>query len=228
MKMNAALRMLDILRQNRLMLAVTLQAAEDWQGLGELLEASQLQAVEIMLRSPYAWDGVQRLQKHWPQLMIGVGTVLDPDDLKRAQDAGVSFAVSPGTEASLLNEALRLDFPYLPGIVTASDLMTMARTPFRAVKFFPAAPLGASYLQALAAPFADFRFCVSGGLEIGNYKQFLKAKQVAALSGSWPLPKNLSDPHACGQALPYLKQLTLELNEAFSTENPSSPPHTRP
>ncbi len=52
MSMNAADRMLDILRQNRLMLAVTLHAAEDWQGLGELLEACQLQAVEIMLRSP--------------------------------------------------------------------------------------------------------------------------------------------------------------------------------
>ncbi len=228
MSMNAADRMLDILRHNRLMLAVTLHAAEDWQGLGELLEASQLQAVEIMLRSPYAWNGVKLLQKHWPQLTIGVGTVLDPDDLKRAQDSGARFAVSPGTEPSLLHEALRLDFPYLPGVVTPSDLMTIARSPFRAVKFFPAAPLGAAYLQTLAAPFADFRFCVSGGLEIGNYKQFLRAKQVAALSGSWPLPKNLSDPHACGQALPYLKQLTQELNEALATENPPSPYSTRP
>ncbi len=168
------------------------------------------------------------LQKHWPQLTIGVGTVLDPDDLKRAQDSGVRFAVSPGTETSLLHEALRLDFPYLPGVVTPSDLMTISRSPFRAVKFFPAAPLGAAYLQTLAAPFADFRFCVSGGLEIGNYKQFLRAKQVAALSGSWPLPKNLSDPHACGQALPYLKQLMQELNEALATENPPSPYSTRP
>lgn len=223
MSKKAADRMLDILRKNRLLLAVTLRAAEDWQGLGELLEASQLQAVEIMLRSPYAWEGVRCLQKHWPQLTIGLGTVLDPNDLKRAQDAGLRFAVSPGADSSLLNEALKLDLPYLPGVVTASDLMKLAHTPFRAVKFFPAAPLGASYLQALAAPFADFKFCVSGGLEIGNYKQFLKTKQVAALSGSWPLPKNLSDPHACAQALPYLKQLIQDLNEALATENPASP-----
>jgi 2-dehydro-3-deoxyphosphogluconate aldolase/(4S)-4-hydroxy-2-oxoglutarate aldolase len=226
--MNAAASMLDILRHNRLMLAVTLHAAEDWQGLGELLEASQLSAVEIMLRSPYAWDGVRQLLKHWPQLTLGVGTVLDPDDLKKAQDMGVRFAVSPGTEPSLIQEAQRLNLPYLPGIVTPSDLMALARTDYRAVKFFPAAPLGASYLQALAAPFADFRFCVSGGLEIGNYKQFLRAKQVAALSGSWPLPKNLSDPHACAQALPYLQQLMAELNEALATENPPSPFSMRP
>jgi 2-dehydro-3-deoxyphosphogluconate aldolase/(4S)-4-hydroxy-2-oxoglutarate aldolase len=223
MSKKAADRMLDILRHNRLMLAVTLRAAEDWQGLGELLEASQLRAVEIMLRSPYAWEGVRSLQKHWPQLTIGLGTVLDPNDLKRAQDAGLRFAVSPGTDSSLVNEALKLDFPYLPGVATASDLMKLAHTPFRAVKFFPAAPLGSSYLQALAAPFADFRFCVSGGLEIGNYKQFLRTKQIAALSGSWPLPKNLSDPLACAQALPYLKQLIQELNEALATENPASP-----
>ncbi|WP_141732948.1 bifunctional 4-hydroxy-2-oxoglutarate aldolase/2-dehydro-3-deoxy-phosphogluconate aldolase [Oligoflexus tunisiensis] len=227
MKTNAAHRMLDILKHNRLLLAVTLHAAEDWQGLGELLEHCQLQAVEIMLRTPYAWDGVRLLRKHWPQLTIGVGTVLEPDDLKRAHDIGAGFAVSPGTESSLLDAAQKLDLPYLPGVTTASDLMQVARTPLRAVKFFPAAALGAAYLQALAAPFADFRFCVSGGLEVGNHKQFLKARQVLALSGSWPLPKNLSDPHACGQALPYLKQLCSELSEAFPTENPPSPTSTR-
>jgi 2-dehydro-3-deoxyphosphogluconate aldolase/(4S)-4-hydroxy-2-oxoglutarate aldolase len=222
--MNAADRMQGILKQNRLLLAVTLRASEDWQGLGELLEASQLQAVEIMLRSPYAWDGVRFLQKHWPTLTIGVGTVLDPLDLKRAQDAGLQFAVSPGTESGLLQEAQALNFPYLPGVATASDLMNVARSAYRVVKFFPAAALGADYLQALAAPFADFRFCVSGGLEIGNYKQFLRVKPVASLSGSWPLPKNLSDPNACAQALPYLRQLTQELQEAFSAENSSSVP----
>jgi len=228
MTMNAADRMLDILRQNRLMLAVTLHASEDWQGLGELLEHCQLHAVEIMLRSPFAWDGVRLLQKHWPQLTIGVGTILQADDLKRALDTGARFAVSPGTDAALLNQAEALQLPYLPGAVSPSDLIQIARSSFRAVKFFPAAPLGAAYLQAMAAPFADFRFCVSGGLEIGNYKQFLKTKQVAALSGSWPLPKNLSDPHACGQALPYLRELVEELNEALATENPPSPYSTRP
>ena len=98
------------------MLAVTLHAAEDWQGLGELLEASQLTAVEIMLRSPYAWEGVRQLLKHWPQLTVGVGTVLEPDDLKKAQDMGVRFAVSPGTEPSMVEAALRLNLSYLPGM----------------------------------------------------------------------------------------------------------------
>ncbi|HYX33742.1 MAG TPA: hypothetical protein VE954_11565 [Oligoflexus sp.] len=215
--MNAADRMLNILTQNRLMISVTLNASEDWQGLGELLEHCHLQAVEILLRSPYAWDGVRSLRKHWPQLTVGVGTVLHPDDLKKAQDAGAGFAVSPGTEASLLDLAQELRMPYLPGVASPSDLMQIARTSYRAVKFFPAAPLGPAYLQALAAPFADFRFSVAGGLEVGNYKQFLRMKQVAALSGTWPLPKNLSDPHACGQALPSLKQLVAELTEALAT-----------
>lgn len=228
MKANAAARMLDILRHNRLLLAVTLHASEDWQGLGELLEHAQLHAVEIMLRSPHAWEGIRHLQKHWPRLQIGVGTVLTLEDLQRAQAAGAAFAVSPGTEPELLQKAHELSFPYLPGAMSPSDLMQIARTPYRAVKFFPAAPLGAAYLQALAAPFADFRFCVSGGLEVGNYKQFLRAKQVAAVSGSWPLPKNLSDPQACSQALPQLGPLVTEVNEALATENPPSPQSTRP
>lgn len=223
MTMNAADRMLDILRQNPLMLAVTLDAADDWQGLGELLEHGPLHAVEVMLRSPFAWDGVRLLQKHWPELTVGVGTVLHPDELKRAQEAGAHFAVSPGTDASLLQQAQVLQLPYLPGAVSPSDMMQIARSPFRAVKFFPAAPLGAAYLQAMAGPFADFRFCVSGGLARNNYQQFLKIKQVAALSGRWPLPKNLSDRHACSQALPYLKELVAELSEALATENPHSP-----
>jgi 2-dehydro-3-deoxyphosphogluconate aldolase/(4S)-4-hydroxy-2-oxoglutarate aldolase len=211
----SAEQMLQIIRRSRLLLAATLHGSEDWQGLGELLQATGLDAAEIMLRSPHAWEGLRLMRKHWPALTLGVGTVMGAEDLQRAVDVGASFAVSPGTDPALIEASQRLGLPYLPGVATASDLMAISRTPLRAVKFFPAAPLGSPYLQALAAPFADFQFCVSGGLEVGNYKQFLRTRQVAALSGSWPLPKNLSDPHACAQALPGLKQLVAELDKAF-------------
>jgi len=208
-------QMLQIIRRNRLLLAATLHGTEDWQGLGELLQATGLNAAEIMLRSPHAWEGLRLMRKHWPALTLGVGTLMNAEDMQRAVDLGAAFAVSPGTDPTLIEAAQRLELPYLPGVTTASDLMVVARTPLRAVKFFPAASLGAAYLHDLAAPFANFQFCVSGGLEVGNYKQFLRARQVAALSGSWPLPKNLSDPHACAQVLPGLKQLVAELDKAF-------------
>lgn len=225
---SAAERMLQILRQNPLLLAVTLHGPDDWRGLGELLEAAQLKAVEIMLRSPYAWDGLDLLQKHWPKLTVGIGTVLNKADLQRAADLGAAFAVSPGTLAPLLETAWQLQLPYLPGAVTPSDLMQIASSPFHAVKFFPAAPLGPAYLQAIAAPFPEIRFCVSGGLEVGNYRQFLQLRQVAGLSGSWPLPRNLNDAEACAQALPQLRQLIAELGENFARENPPSRHSLRP
>lgn len=225
---SASEHMLNILRECRLLLAVTLHGPDDWQGLGELLEQSSICGVEIMLRSEFAWDGIERLRQKWPSLVIGVGTVLSQDDLVRAQTVGADFAVSPGTRADLLDLATSRNFPYLPGAMNASDLMLIFAMGWRAVKFFPGAPLGPSFLQALAAPFPDLRFCVSGGLEVGNYRQFLKVRQVAGLSGSWPLPRNLSDADAREAMRPMLLDLAEELRMALATENPQTPYGARP
>ena len=215
----AAERMLDIVRECRLLLAVTLHRPDDWQGLGLLLEQTGIPAVEVMLRSPHAWQGIRCLRQKWPGLVLGVGTVLNPTDVKRAQDEGADFAVSPGTRLDLLEYAATHKFPYLPGAMHPSDLMLIASCGWRAVKFFPAAPLGSEYLQVLAAPFPDLRFCVSGGLEVGNYREFLRVRQVAALSGSWPLPRNLSDASICEQSLPGLRDLMVELQSSLMNEN---------
>lgn len=221
-------RMLQILRNSRLLLAVTLHGPDDWQGLGGLLERAGIDGVEVMLRSAHAWQGIRKLRKQWPALVIGVGTVLTTEDLRQAEREGADFAVSPGTRSDLMTAALSINFPYMPGAMNASDLMQIAACGWRGVKFFPAAPLGPAYLQALAAPFSDLRFCVSGGLEVGNYRQFLRVRQVAGLSGSWPLPKNLSDSEACEQALPALEQLAEELRLGLATENPQPPQGIRP
>lgn len=215
-EISAAQRMLAILQKTRFLASVTLQEPDDWRGLGQIIEEGGLGGIEILLRSAHAWAGLRQLRKAWPDLILGVGTVLSLDDLARAQQEGADFAVSPGTQSDLLKAATQLNFPYLPGGSTASDLMSIVAEGYLAVKLFPAEPLGLAYLQALAAPFADLRFCLSGGINASNYRRFLVLPQLAALSGSWALPTRLADAQVRAQALPSLKSLVGELNQALN------------
>ncbi len=95
---------------------------------------------------------------------MGAGTVLNPGQLAQVQRAGARFAVSPGCTPELARAARASGLPFLPGVQTVSEAMTLAEQGFGLLKFFPAdAAGGLTWLKAVAAPLADLRFCPTGG-----------------------------------------------------------------
>ncbi len=158
------------------------------------LTSANINVVEITLRNKEAFKNIILIKKEFPELKVGVGTISSVDQLKKAFDIGVDFGVSPGLEEEIANQAKKLKFSYIPGISTASEIMTCLKLNYDILKFFPAKSLGGmSYLKALLGPFPDLLFCPTGGITDNDYKEWLSIKNVICVGGSWVAPKGFDN-----------------------------------
>jgi len=123
---------------------LTLERATDAPALARALVAGGLPVLEVTLRTPAAAEAIAAITRAVPEAIIGVGTVLDGEDLAQAHALGVRFAVSPGATGELLDAAAAGSLPFLPGVHTASEVMAALQRSFRILKFFPAAAAGTS------------------------------------------------------------------------------------
>jgi 2-dehydro-3-deoxyphosphogluconate aldolase / (4S)-4-hydroxy-2-oxoglutarate aldolase len=141
--------------------------------LARALVAGGLPVLEVTLRTPQALDAI-RAMRRVPGAIVGAGTVTNEAELDAALDAGSAFIVSPGLTEPLGHAAIRAGVPFLPGVASASDIMRGLDLGFTHFKFFPAmAAGGLPALKALAAPFAQCRFCPTGGITPENARECL-------------------------------------------------------
>jgi 2-dehydro-3-deoxyphosphogluconate aldolase/(4S)-4-hydroxy-2-oxoglutarate aldolase len=155
--------------------------------LAEALIDSGLPLVEVTLRTDESWSAVEKLTKS-QKLIVGIGSVSQESELKRAQDLGLKFAVSPGFSPELFSTAKQLEIEYLPGVATPSEILNASRMGARNLKWFPAKALGGvSSLRAASAPFPNLNFIPTGGLDLAGATEFLKEPNVKQVGGSWML-----------------------------------------
>ena len=157
--------------------------------LARALVAGGLTALEVTLRTAAGLDCIRAIKAEVEGCNVGAGTVLDPRQLDDAVAAGAVFLVSPGASPRLIDAALASPIPFLPGIATAGEAMTLAERGFTALKFFPAEPAGGiAYLKALGAPLPGIRFCPTGGVGAKNAADYLALGNVICVGGSWVAP----------------------------------------
>lgn len=155
------------------------------------LAAGGIGCVEITLRTPAALAAITAIAEAGTSL-VGVGTVVSPDDLKRAADAGARFVITPGVDREVIDLARERGLDILPGVATATDVLAVLRSGLRAVKLFPADILGGvDLIAALAGPFPDVAFVPSGGVSPANVASYLAHPNVPAVSGSWMAGRQL-------------------------------------
>ncbi len=168
---------------------LTIERLEDAVPLAKALVAGGVRTLEITLRTPVAIESAKAIMAHVPDAVVGIGTILNADDLARAGAIGARFGISPGATADLLKAAAASALPFAPGIATASELMLALAHGFNLVKFFPAEQSGGlKALRALAGPFPDVRFCPTGGIGEANAASWLAEPNVVAVGGSWLCP----------------------------------------
>lgn len=159
--------------------------------LAEALIAGGLPVLEVTLRTPAALDAIAAMSGV-PGGIVGAGTVLTPDDVRAAQDAGAQFAVSPGATDRLLDACEAAGLPILPGAATASEAMRLLERGYGVQKFFPASAIGgAPALKALGGPLPQVRFCPTGGIDTANAADYLALDNVLCVGGSWVAPRQL-------------------------------------
>lgn len=116
---------------------------------------------------------------------IGVGTVMTSDQVRASRDAGASFVVSPSCLPDVIETALDVGVEPIPGVLTATELVTALHAGATAVKVFPAAPAGGpSYIRALRGPFPDVPLLPTGGIEPEDVPAFLDAGATCVGLGS--------------------------------------------
>jgi 2-dehydro-3-deoxyphosphogluconate aldolase/(4S)-4-hydroxy-2-oxoglutarate aldolase len=161
----------------------------------ELLCENGLPVAEFTFRTPEAKELITRAVEHFPNMLIGAGTLLNVTDLERARNAGAKFGVAPGFNPHVVQTAITRNFPFAPGICSPSELEQAAALGCRIFKFFPAEAVGGiSYLQAIIAPYRHLgiQFIPTGGLTPSNAKEYLKIPEVITIGGTW-LGKDIPD-----------------------------------
>jgi len=168
--------------------------------IAEAMVAGGLRVLEVTLRTPAALDVIAEMAKV-EGAVVGAGTVLDPSQLDDSLRAGARFIVSPGLTDRLTRAVIDAGIPYLPGVATAGEIMRGLDHGLDRFKFFPAeAAGGVKALAAQAAPFAQVRFCPTGGIRAETMKDWLKLDSVLCIGGSWLVPKGPPDTEKIKQA----------------------------
>ncbi|WP_051882149.1 bifunctional 4-hydroxy-2-oxoglutarate aldolase/2-dehydro-3-deoxy-phosphogluconate aldolase [Parvularcula oceani] len=175
---------------------VVLERARDALPLADALMEGGVRAMEVTLRTEAALRAVELIARERPDVVIGTGTVLSAEDLRRSEEAGAVFAVSPGLTPSLAKGAAERfsTCPLLPGTATASDVMAALEAGFERLKFFPAESAGgAAAVKALHGPLAKARFCPTGGIKPETAADYLSLPNVFCVGGSWLTPQKAID-----------------------------------
>jgi 2-dehydro-3-deoxyphosphogluconate aldolase/(4S)-4-hydroxy-2-oxoglutarate aldolase len=170
---------------------LTVRDAEDGVAQARALVAGGLPAIEVTLRTPKALEAISAIRDQVEGAFVGAGTILTPEQIMKASDAGARFLVSPGASPRLAEAAAKAPVPFLPGVATASEAIALMDLGFRYLKFFPAESVGgAKHLSSLAAPIPDLEFCPTGGIDLAKASTYLALPNVVCVGGSWMLPKS--------------------------------------
>ena len=193
--------LLEKVRQQKIIAVVVIDDAEAAVPLARALLDGGISAIEITLRTPSAFESLQRIREHCPEMTAGLGTVISTAQVEKAAAAGAAFAVAPGLNPKVVFAAQAADLPFAPGIVTPSDIECAFELGCKLLKFFPAEPSGGiAYLNSMAGPYAHLglEYIPLGGLDENNFTRYLALKNVPAVGGSWIAPRDLIQNKAWG------------------------------
>ncbi|HPA73929.1 MAG TPA: bifunctional 4-hydroxy-2-oxoglutarate aldolase/2-dehydro-3-deoxy-phosphogluconate aldolase [Spirochaetota bacterium] len=181
-----------LLSRHRLIPIATFPDESSALRVAELLAEHSLGVLEITLRSDAALACVAAVRKRFPGLLVGAGSVLDVESLKKAAGAGAGFCMSPCVDRGVMDAARDAGVLFIPGIATPTELCAALNAGARAVKIFPADTLGGPrYVASLVPPFAarDFGLVITGGVTAENFLSYMANPRVIACGTS-----RLADP----------------------------------
>ena len=173
---------------------IAIESAEDALPMADAMIEGGLPCAEITFRTEAAEEVIEKIAKERPEMIVGAGTVLTPENLKKARDAGAAFGVAPGLNPAMLEEASKLGFPFIPGVVTPSEVEQALSFGVTMLKFFPAeASGGIEMIKALYAPYGHrgVQFMPTGGVKPENLGDYLLSAAVPFAGGTWIAKKDV-------------------------------------
>jgi 2-dehydro-3-deoxyphosphogluconate aldolase/(4S)-4-hydroxy-2-oxoglutarate aldolase len=171
---------------------IALDDAKDAESLAKALIEGGLPAAEVTFRTAAAEEAIKIMSSKFPELVVGAGTVLTPEQADRAMNAGAKFIVSPGLNPKVVKHSLDKGYPIVPGTSNPSDVEVAIELGLDVVKFFPAeAAGGLNMIKSMAAPYTQMKFMPTGGVNATNLKSYLDFNKIVCCGGSWMVKKDL-------------------------------------
>jgi 2-dehydro-3-deoxyphosphogluconate aldolase/(4S)-4-hydroxy-2-oxoglutarate aldolase len=171
---------------------IALDDAKDAEPLAKALIEGGLPAAEVTFRTAAAEEAIKIMSSKFPELVVGAGTVLTPEQADRAMNAGAKFIVSPGLNPKVVKHCLDKGYPIVPGTSNPSDVEVAIELGLDVVKFFPAeAAGGLNMIKSMAAPYTQMKFMPTGGVNATNLKSYLDFNKIVCCGGSWMVKKDL-------------------------------------
>jgi 2-dehydro-3-deoxyphosphogluconate aldolase / (4S)-4-hydroxy-2-oxoglutarate aldolase len=187
-----SMTMVEILKRAPVVPVIVIHDLAHAVPLADALVAGGLPVLEVTLRTSVGLAAVEAMRRAVPEAIVGVGTLSTPAQFAEVARAGAQFGVSPGLTPALIEASQAAGFPFLPGVMTASELMRAREAGFRYCKLFPAQQAGGTgMLRALHSVFPDVGFCPTGGVHQDNAHEYLALPNVMCVGGSWVAPAAL-------------------------------------
>lgn len=178
--------MIDKIIQTKLVPVVVFQNIEEVDVILPALIKGNVPVAEICFRNEASIKGLEIATKKYNNMLIGAGTIINKEQAKLAISYGAKFIVSPGLSEEVNEVCTKHNIPYIPGIVTPTEIIKAISLGITYVKFFPAGVFGGlKAIKALAAAFPQVRFMPTGGVDNSNLSEFIKEKSIFAIGGSW-------------------------------------------
>jgi len=175
------------LENNKIIPVVTIENSFEINKIIDNLIEKQIYCIEVTLRTKYSWSAIETIKsKYSEKFEIGIGTVINEEQIKKSKDFGVDFIVTPGVSSKLLESLIDSNIPFIPGTSNVSDIILALENNCNYLKFFPAILSGGiKTLSNFSKLFPEVYFCPTGGINAINFKEFLELKNVISVGGSW-------------------------------------------
>ncbi|MBQ4283790.1 MAG: bifunctional 4-hydroxy-2-oxoglutarate aldolase/2-dehydro-3-deoxy-phosphogluconate aldolase [Lachnospira sp.] len=185
-------KVIDELSKIGIVPVIALNDVKDAEPLAKALIDGGLPAAEVTFRTDAAEESIRIMASKFPELVVGAGTVLTPEQADRAMNAGAKFIVSPGLNPKVVKHCIEKGYPIVPGTSNPSDVEVAIELGLEVVKFFPAeAAGGLNMIKSMAAPYTKMKFMPTGGINASNLKSYLDFGKIVCCGGSWMVKNDL-------------------------------------
>jgi 2-dehydro-3-deoxyphosphogluconate aldolase/(4S)-4-hydroxy-2-oxoglutarate aldolase len=182
------------IKEFKIIPVATLNKLEDALPLAKTLIDAGLPIIEVTFRTEVAAKVINLLTTSLPELLVGAGTVLKVEQVKKSVKAGAQFIVTPGFNPKVVDYCIRNQIPIIPGVNTPTMVEWALDRGLKVVKFFPANLSGGpKMLKSLAGPYPSIKFLPTGGIDNSSLLSYLTLPNVIACGGSWIIIKDLID-----------------------------------
>lgn len=180
--------------------------------LVDALARGDITAIEVTFRTDAAAEAIRRIRSERPDILVGAGTVLNSEQVQSAANAGAQFLVAPGLNLDTVRASAEVGLPFIPGVLTPSEVERAISLGLERVKFFPAeAGGGVAMLKAMSSPYRSMKFMPTGGINAKNLLDYLSLDCVFACGLSSVCERSLINDGAFDDIERRAKQITSAL-----------------